>query len=162
MELSIDIVWYVVSGALMLVGIIGCFLPIVPGPPLAFVGLLVLELTDRVANDTNFYLLWAAITVAVTVLDYVVPIWGTKKFGGSKYGVWGSTIGLIVGLFFAPLGIIVGPFVGALLGEFADGKQSGPALKAAFGSFLGFLAGTLLKLISALWMTYYWVTGTFF
>jgi len=161
METTIDILWYVVSGLLIIVGILGCFLPIIPGPPLSFTGLLVLELASNVNRDLNFYLLWGGITVAVTVLDYVVPVWGTKQFGGSKKGVWGSTIGLIVGLFFLPFGIIIGPFVGALLGEYADGKKSGPAFKAAFGSFLGFLAGTLLKLIASCVMAFYWGAGVF-
>ncbi len=81
----------------------------------------------------------------ITVLDYVIPSVGTKKLGGSKYGVWGSTIGIIVGLFFGPLGIILGPAVGAFIGELIYQKQADVALKAALGSFVGFLAGTILK-----------------
>jgi uncharacterized protein YqgC (DUF456 family) len=96
------------------------------------------------------------IMAAVTVLDYVVPIYGTKRFGGSKRGVWGSTIGLIVGLFILPIfgivlgpfglfGIILGPFIGAYIGEKTGGIDSDAALKAAIGSFIGFLTGTLMK-----------------
>ena len=107
--------------------------------------------------------LWAFITAAVTALDYVVPIYGTKKFGGTKRGVWGSTIGLLVGLFFfPPFGIIIGPFVGAFLGEMSTGKTTNKAaLRSAFGSFVGFLAGTLLKLIASAWMAWLFVVNVF-
>ena len=103
------------------------------------------------------------ITAAVTALDYVVPIYGTKKFGGTKRGVWGSTIGLLVGLFFfPPFGIIIGPFVGAFLGEMSTGKTTNKAaLRSAFGSFVGFLAGTLLKLIASAWMAWLFVVNVF-
>jgi uncharacterized protein len=99
--------------------------------------------------------IWAGITVVITVLDYVVPLYGTRKYGGSKYGVWGSTIGLIAGFWLGPLGIIIGPFVGAFVGEFIASNNSEHALKAAWGSFVGFLFGTLLKLVVCLVMAWY-------
>ena len=137
-------------------GILGCVLPVIPGPPLSYVGLLLLPFTERYQFSTKFLIIWAIITVLVYALDYVIPAWGTKKFGGSKRGVWGSIIGLIVGLFFfPPLGIIIGPFAGAVIGELSLGKDSGAALKSGFGSFLGFLTGTLLKLITSGMMTWY-------
>lgn len=141
---------------LLITGILGCVLPVIPGPPLNYLGLLLLHLTERYQFSTKFMVTWAIITVVVYALDYVIPVWGTKKFGGSKRGVWGSVIGLVVGLFFfPPFGIIIGPFAGAVIGELSVGKDSGAALKSGFGSFIGFLLGTLLKLIASGMMTWY-------
>jgi len=137
-------------------GILGCVLPIIPGPPLSYLGLLLLHFTERYQFTPHFLIIWAIITTVVYALDYIIPAWGTKKFGGSKRGIWGSIIGLIVGmLFFPPFGIIIGPFAGAVIGELTSGKDSGLALKSGFGSFMGFLLGTLLKLITSGMMTWY-------
>ena len=101
--------------------------------------------------------------ILITVLDYFIPIWGTKKFGGSKAGVIGSGIGLIVGLFFGPLGIILGPFLGALAGELITNQtEIKKALRSATGSFIGFLFGTGLKLVFCGFMAYYFVSEVFF
>lgn len=141
---------------LMISGILGCVLPIIPGPPLSYIGLLMLHFTKGHQYSTKFLIIWLVITIIVYALDYLIPAWGTKKFGGSKRGVWGSIIGLIIGLFFfPPFGIIIGPFVGAVVGELTGGKDSKTALKSGFGSFMGFLAGTLLKLIASGMMTWY-------
>src|SRR5690606_13567390 len=107
----------------------------------------------------KFLWIWAAITVVVTVLDYVIPLYGTKRFGGTKYGIWGCTMGLVVGIFVPPWGLIIGPFIGAFIGEVIGNTNSEHALKAAFGSFLGFLFGTLLKLIASAVMFYYLITA---
>ncbi|WP_320112746.1 DUF456 domain-containing protein [Draconibacterium orientale] len=146
-------------GALFIIsGVLGCVLPIIPGPPLSYIGLLLLHFTERYQFSSKFLIIWAVITVVVYALDYLIPAWGTKKFGGSKRGVWGSIIGLVIGMFFfPPFGIIIGPFVGAVVGELTVGKDSGAALKSGFGSFMGFLAGTLLKLIASGMMTWYFV-----
>ena len=149
----------IVLGALFIIsGVLGCVLPIIPGPPLSYIGLLLLHFTERYQFSSKFLIIWAIITVVVYVLDYLIPAWGTKKFGGSKRGVFGSIIGLVIGMFFfPPFGIIIGPFIGAVVGELTIGKDSGAALKSGFGSFLGFLAGTLLKLIASGMMTWYFV-----
>ena len=140
----------------LLLGLAGGILPIIPGPPLSYLGILFLHFTSRYSFDSNFLWIWAGVTVVVYVLDFVIPAWGTKKFGGSKKGVWGSILGLIIGMiFFGPFGIILGPFVGAFAGELIAGKDQQSALKAGFGSFLGFLTGTLLKLIVSGMMTWY-------
>lgn len=146
-------------GILFLIsGILGAVVPVLPGPPLSYVGLLLLHITERYHFSSRFLILWAVITVVVYLLDYFIPIWGTKKFGGSKRGVWGSIIGLVVGMvFFPPFGIIIGPFLGAVLGELSSGKQSHKAFRSGLGSFLGFLAGTLLKLIVSGMMAWYFV-----
>lgn len=142
----------------MLVGFIGCALPILPGPPISFLAVLLLNWTERVSFTDDLLWTLALVTAAVTVLDYLVPIYGTKKFGGTKKGVWGSTIGLILGLFFfPPFGIIIGPLLGAFLGELSAGQDSNKALRSAMGSFLGFLTGTLLKFIACFVMAYYFV-----
>lgn len=147
----------IVLGVLLLIsGILGCVLPVLPGPPLSYFGILLLHFTSRYQFSSRFLIIWAIITVVVYALDYIIPVWGTKKFGGSKRGVWGSMIGLLAGLFFfPPFGIIIGPFLGAIIGELSSGKDSGSALKSGFGSFIGFLAGTLLKLIASGMMTWY-------
>ncbi len=154
-----DMVWFILGIVFMLVGIAGCILPLLPGPPLCFIGLWMQQLRTDVPYSVNFLVIWAGITIAVTLLDYIIPVYGTRKFGGSKYGIWGCTLGLIFGLFIPPWGIILGPFLGAFAGEFLANTNSSQAFKAAFGSFLGFLFGTLLKLVTCLVMGYYFVTG---
>lgn len=142
-----DFLLIILGSIFMVVGLAGCILPVIPGPPLGYIGLLLLHFTQRIQFETNELVLWAFIAIAITVADNVLPIWTTKKFGGSKAGVWGSTIGLILGLFFAPIGIIVGPFLGAVLGEMLN-KNNEKALKAGFGAFMGFVFGVGLKLAS--------------
>jgi uncharacterized protein YqgC (DUF456 family) len=136
----------------MILGIIGAFLPVLPGPITGWVGLLLLHLTKVVPQDWTFLGITLAIAIIIYILDYIIPALGTKKFGGSKYGMYGTTIGLIIGLiFFPPFGIIIGPFVGALIGELMyDSKDSSRAFKAAVGSFIGFLFSTGLKFIVGL------------
>ena len=146
----------IILGALLiLAGLLGSFLPVLPGPPISYVGLLLLQLTSTPPFTVQFLIIWALIVIAIMLLDNVVPAWGARKYGGSPYGVWGSILGLIAGFFFPPLGIIIGPIVGAFIGEMAGGKTSDQALKAAWGSFVGFLAGTLMKVIASGMMGYY-------
>ncbi len=151
-----DIVLISLGIILMIIGIIGCILPFLPGPPLNYIGLLLLHFTGKYHFSTDFLVVWAIITAFVYGLDLIIPVWGTKKFGGSKYGIWGSVIGLLAGfLFFPPFGIVIGPFVGAVIGELIAGKNSGAALKSGFGSFVGFISGTILKLVASGMMTWY-------
>lgn len=149
-----DIVLLILSIICLLVGLAGAVLPL-PGPPLSFIGLLILQFTKYVEFPQKLLVMLGIATVAVTIIDYYVPIWGTKKFGGSKYGTWGSTIGMVVGMFFGPLGIFIGAFAGALLGEFINGANSQVAFKAAIGSFVGFLAGIVMKVFLCGVMIYY-------
>ncbi|MBX2945834.1 MAG: DUF456 domain-containing protein [Cyclobacteriaceae bacterium] len=152
-----DLLWTVVACGFMIAGIVGSVVPLLPGPPLSFVGLLILQLREQSAFTLKFLLIWLVIVIIIAILDYVVPIYGTKKFGGSKYGMWGCAIGLIAGLWFGPLGIITGPFIGAFVGEMIATEQSDKALKAAIGSFIGFVFSTLIKLIACFVMGWYFI-----
>jgi len=154
-----DIFWIVLGGLFMVVGLAGCFLPVLPGPPLAFIGLWIQQFKSQPPFEARFLWIWAGVTLLVTVLDYWMPVYSTKKFGGSKYGIWGCTIGLIIGLWMGPIGIILGPFVGAFVGEIIANQNSSNAFKAAVGSFVGFLFSTLLKLIACSIMIWYWVAS---
>ena len=137
----------------LLIGIIGCIVPGLPGTPIAYAGLWIAQATDQVDFSWQFLLIWGIVVVIISVLDYVVPAWGTKHYGGTKWGVWGSTIGVFIGLFFGAMGVIFGPLVGAVIGELISGKQLNDALKAGWGSFIGILFGTILKLIACGLMT---------
>jgi uncharacterized protein len=131
----------------MIVGIFGSFMPVLPGPTISWVGLLLLFLTTTVPN--NYWVLGITfiLTIVISILDYVIPAKGTKKFGGSSYGVWGTNIGLIIGFFVPiPFGFVIGAFLGAFVGELIYDKQDkNRAFKAATGSFLGFLASSFMK-----------------
>jgi len=154
-----DYVLIFVGGLFMLIGIAGAVIPILPGPPISYAGLLLLHFTQKYQFSTKFLVLWGVVSLAVYLLDQVIPAWGTKKFGGSKQGVWGSVIGLFAGMIFlGPLGIIVGPFLGAVTGELIAGKRSPQALRSGIGSLLGFLAGTILKLIVSGMMCWYFMS----
>lgn len=142
-----DIALLILAGLCMLVGLIGCIVPGLPGTPIAYAGLWIAQATERADFSWQVLLIWGIVTIVVSVLDYVVPALGTKKFGGTRWGVWGSTIGVFVGLFFGAVGVIVGPLVGAILGELLGGKKMAEALRAGWGSFIGLLCGTVLKLI---------------
>src|SRR6056297_273966 len=153
-----DYVLLVLGLVLLIVGLLGCILPIIPGPPLSYGGIILLHLTKFGDFSTNFLVLFAIVAAVVTILDYFVPIWGTKRFGGTKYGSWGATIGVVLGIFmFPPLEIIILPFIGAVVGESLKGADFNSAMRAGFGSFMGFLMGTGLKLIASLIMAYYFV-----
>ena len=128
-------------------GIIGSFLPILPGPLTGWVGLLLLHATKVIPINWSFLAITFVISILIWILDYIIPAIGTKRFGGSKYGVYGTTIGLIIGLISPiPFGILIGAFLGAFLGELLyDSKDKDRALKASFGAFLGFLASVTIK-----------------
>ncbi len=135
----------------LLIGLAGCVLPMLPGPPISYIGLLLLHFTDKVEFTTTQLIVWLLIVVVIQVLDYIVPMLGTKYTGGSKWGNTGCIIGTITGLFFLPWGIIVGPFLGAVIGELIGGYSSSQALKSGIGSLLGFLFGTVIKIVVCLY-----------
>ncbi|WP_396152620.1 DUF456 domain-containing protein [Flavobacterium sp.] len=144
-----DITLLLIAFILMIVGILGSFLPVLPGPPISWVGLLLLYLTKAVPMSYTVLGVTLVVALIVGILDYVIPAKGTKRFGGSKYGIWGTNIGLVVGILAPiPFGFIIGPFVGAFVGEMInDSNDSQKAFKAATGSFIGFLASTFIKFV---------------
>ncbi|WP_341217051.1 DUF456 domain-containing protein [uncultured Wocania sp.] len=146
-----DIILVIISSLFILLGIIGSFLPVLPGPLTSWLGLLILHLTDAIPMNKSFIIITLIIAILIWVLDYIIPAIGTKRFGGTKFGMIGTTLGLIVGLITPiPGGIIIGPFVGALIGELLNNADSKTAFKAAFGSFIGFLTSTFIKFIVAI------------
>ncbi|MFV5693950.1 DUF456 domain-containing protein [Flavobacterium sp. LB3P122] len=144
-----DTLLLILGFSCMITGVFGSFLPVLPGPSISWAGLLLLYFTNAV--PANYWILGIAllITVVISVLDYVIPSRGTKKFGGSTYGIWGTNIGLIIGIIAPiPFGFLLGPFVGAFLGELIfDSKDHKRALKAAAGSFIGLLASSFMKFV---------------
>lgn len=151
MTSGISVILCIVAGILLLAGFLGTFVPILPGAPLAWAGLLAAHFS--IYNDISILclIITGLIAVLVSIADNIFPVTMTKKFGGSKYATTGATIGLIIGFFTGPWGIILGPFLGALVGELInkEGRNEG-VLKAAFGAFMGFLLGTGLKMITVL------------
>ncbi len=167
-----DYVLLILGFICILLGTLGSILPGLPGPPVSYLGLLLIHWTRFASFSTRTLIIFAVIVAVVAVLDYLVPVWGTKTFGGSKAGVRGSTIGLIIGIILLPMfgivlgpfglfGILGGPFIGAWIGEIYAGKESRQALKAAFGSFIGFLAGTLMKIVLSLVLAFYYFRAVF-
>jgi len=175
-NVRMEIVLVILSFLLLLAGLLGAVIPGLPGPPLGYAGLLLLQWSGHAGFSPAFLWLWAGIAAAVTIADYFLPAWMTKQFGGSRLAVVGSVLGLVIGiLFFAPAGLLLGPFLGALAGELVSsrprpkrgeasaepdtagdgGSRFAKALKVALGSFLAFILGTGAKLIVGLLMLFY-------
>jgi uncharacterized protein YqgC (DUF456 family) len=153
-------VFLIILGVIFLVvGIIGCALPVLPGPPISYLALLVLKI-GGVGDVGNLWLIgFGILAIGITLVDYLVPSYVTKRFGGSKYGAWGAGIGLAIGLFVPFVGIFVGTFLGAMIGELIYGNKFEVALKSAFGSFVGILTGTVFKLFVAMAITVYFIVA---
>lgn len=146
--------WITIGIILSLAGIVGSILPILPGPPLNYLAILLIHFTGVHEFSQKFMAVWFVVTILVVILDYMIPVWGARLSGGSRKGMWGATIGLIAGIsFIPPIGMIIGSFVGAIIGELIEGKQFEVAIKAGTGTFIGFLAGTVAKLIVSIIMT---------
>ena len=144
---TMDIFLLIIGFFFTILGIVGAFLPVLPGPILGWIGLLLLHLTKAIKTDWTFLGITFLISIVIMVLDYIIPAMGTKKYGGTKYGVYGSMIGLFLGIVFGGIaGIILGPFFGALIGEYLyDSTNTDRALRAAYGSFIGFVFSIGLK-----------------
>lgn len=140
-----DILLIIFGIICLLAGLAGCILPALPGPPLAYIGMLLLHFTDRVQFTTAELLVWLVLVIIIQVLDYFVPLLGAKYSGSTRWGTQGCLAGTLVGLFFMPWGIILGPFLGAFVGELLGGRETKDALRSGLGSLIGFLLGTALK-----------------
>lgn len=150
----------IIGSILIILGLIGCIVPALPGPPLSFIALLLLAIAQGFAHPLTSKLvsIMLMVTIVVTALDYVIPAAGAKQYGSSRWGIWGAILGMIIGIiYFPPLGMIIGAFLGAVLVELMVGKTTKEALKAGWGVFIGTLFGTILKLIASGVMTYYFV-----
>lgn len=155
-----EIVFAVIGVLLVILGFIGCFLPVLPGPPLAYIALFLLQLGSEKPFGARFLLLTGALVVLVTVLDYLVPAWGAKKWGGSRFGVAGAFIGVIVGIFiFPPIGFLIFPLLGAVAGEMLSGADAQKAMKSAFGTMIGLFLGTVIKFSVTAFISFYFFTN---
>lgn len=152
-----EYVWLTVGWVLVVAGIVGCVVPVLPGPVLSLCAILCLLPTAHAPAAGTLALL-GALTAVATVLDYVVPAFGAKKFKCSRLGVTGCFVGTVVGLFFFPLGLLLGPFLGAVAGELLAGKSAGKSIYGGVGAFLGFLAGVFLKLAACSLMAIWFCT----
>ncbi len=147
----------------ILIGIIGCVIPGIAGPPFSFLALIFLSIAKHWETfSSKFLIAMGALTLFVQALDYLLPAMGAKKFGATKYAFWGAILGLLLGiLIFPPFGMIICAFLGAVLGEVIAGKKSYEALRAGWGVFVGVMIGMLLKLILSGIMTFYFIKGLF-
>jgi len=154
----ISILLIIIGLLISITGLIGCIIPALPGPPLSFLSLVILELAIDDAFTLDFFYLWAGITVAVVLLDYVLPILGAKVYSASNYGIWGSIVGMIAGIiFFPPFGMILGLFAGAVIGELIAGKNELEALKIGSVTFFASMFMIFIKLAVSGVMLYYFV-----
>lgn len=162
MNVGISVILSIVAGVLLVVGFLGTFVPVLPGAPLAWAGLLAAYFSEYNEISLVCLIVTAVFAVVVSITDNIFPVAMTKKFGGSKYATTGATVGLVVGFFTGPWGIILGPFFGALIGEFInkEGRSEG-VFKAAFGAFMGFLLGTGLKMITVLAFIWIYIISFF-
>lgn len=153
-----EILIIVFASLLMIAGIIGSFLPVLPGPPLSYIALLLAALLPEVQFGYTLFLYWGIVVVVVVSLEHIIPVVSSKKMGGSRYGMAGCIAGGILGIFFfPPFGIIFGPMIGAFAGELIAGQKSDKALRAAIGSFIGFFIGTVIKVVVCLVMAWQFV-----
>lgn len=143
-----DLLIVALAAILMLVGVLGSFLPMLPGIPVSWAGLLLLHFASVVPMNYTFLGVTLLITIIIFILQYTIPALGTKYLGGSKQGMWGATLGLFAGIFIPiPFAILIAPFVGAYIGEILNKADSRTALKAASGSFIGLLASTFMEFV---------------
>lgn len=145
----------IIAVAFLIVGVVGAIVPALPGPPISWVALLIIYFAIPGGVSTSVLLLMLLLTLLVTLLDYVAPAITTKWGGGSKAAIWGATLGVFVGMLFAPSGLILGPLACAFIAEYLQEQNLGKSVRVALWSFLAFLLTTGLKLVACFWMAYY-------
>ena len=152
-----DLLLLIIGVILCLIGIVGSFFPIIPGPMTSWLGLLVINLTEAIPFKVEFLIITLIVAILISIFDYIIPILGVKKLGGSKGGLFGASIGLLLGLIImGPLGLIFGPFIGAVSGEMINKKNFNDSLKPALGSLIGILIGSGIKFcLSLVYLFFY-------
>ena len=153
---------FIIAFVLLILGLLGSIIPGLPGPPLSFIGILLIHFFTGTQFSTSFLLTWAFIVILVFLLDYFMQVWGVKKFGGGRKATIGTFLGLFAGLIFPPIGLLIGPFIGAFIGALLEVQDDTRALKVAIGSFIGFVTGTILKLVVSSVLLYYAISNIYF
>ena len=154
---------FIIAFVLLILGLLGSIIPGLPGPPLSFIGILLIHFFTGTQFSTSFLLTWVVIVVLVFLLDYFMQVWGVKKFGGGRKAILGTFLGLFMGLLFPPVGLLIGPFIGAFIGALLEVQDDNTrALKVAVGSFFGFVTGTILKLVVSSVLLYYAIYNIYF
>ena len=154
---------FIIAFVLLILGLLGSIIPGLPGPPLSFIGILLIHFFTGTQFSTSFLLTWAVIVVLLFLLDYFMQVWGVKKFGGGRKAILGTFLGLFMGLLFPPLGLLIGPFIGAFIGALLEVQGDNTrALNVAIGSFIGFVTGTILKLVVSSVLLYYAIYNIYF
>ena len=158
-----ETVIFIIALILLVLGLLGSMIPGLPGPPLSFIGILLIHFFTGTQFSTSFLLTWAVIVILVFLLDYFMQVWGVKKFGGGRKATIGTFLGLFAGLIFPPIGLLIGPFIGAFIGALLEVQGDNTrALKVAVGSFIGFVTGTILKLVVSSVLLYYAIYNIYF
>ncbi len=155
----LEILAILIGSLLMLLGLIGSVLPILPGPPLSFIGLFLLALVKNFSPPLTpaRVLLLGIVTILMVAMDYVLPLLGAKRYGSSKWGVWGSVLGMLIGMFLSPLAVLLGSFFGAVVAEWLAGKTKGESFRAGWGVMVGTLFATIVRLGFCGLMIYYFI-----
>jgi len=154
---------FIIAIFLLFIGVLGSIIPGLPGPPLSFIGILIIHFFTGTQFSTSFLLTWAFIVILVFLLDYFMQVWGVMKFGGGRKATIGTFLGLFAGFSFPPIGLLIGPFIGAFIGALLEVQDDNTrALKVAIGSFIGFVTGTILKLVVSSVLLYYAIYNIYF
>jgi len=162
-KLMVYYIGMIIGAILILLGLFGSVIPVLPGPPLSFIGLFMVALVRNFSPPLTptLLIIMLIISLAITVVDYFIPLIGAKKYGTSKWGIYGSVAGMIIGAFFSPFGALLGALIGVVMVEWMVSRKEKQALKAGWGIFIGSLFGTILKLGISGIMAYYFLIVVF-